>query len=164
MLAAIIIKFLILGLDEKNHKKMYRMISFLIQWKVKESLLMKKYFVLVSCFFLALTINADNGSLKLKSDQYQLIIDTQLQMDVLLVDSTTTAVKFKRGKAILFTVFTGFLGGHRIYLGTHQRTPVLYSITLGGLGILPLIDLVNIIFTKDLSKFEDIPQIIMWGR
>lgn len=143
---------------------MSQMIRFLIQWKVKESLLMKNFFVLVSCFFLALTVHADNGSLKLKSAQYQMVIDAQLQMDVLLVDSGATVVKFKKGKAILFTVFTGFLGGHRIYLGTHQRTPVLYSITLGGLGILPLIDLVNIIFTKDLSKFEDIPQIIMWGR
>ena len=84
----------------------------------------------------------------------------------LLKDSTplTKKVKFRRGKAILFTIFTGFLGGHRIYFGTHQRTPIIYSITLGGLGLLPLIDLIHIIFTKDLSKFENIPQIIMWGR
>lgn len=79
-------------------------------------------------------------------------------------DNAIVTVKFQRGKAILFTVFTGFLGGHRIYLGTHQRTPIIYSVTLGGLGILPLIDLIQIIFTKDLSKFEYRPQIIMWGK
>ena len=73
-------------------------------------------------------------------------------------------VKFKRGKAILFTVFTGLFGGHRVYFGTHHRTPIIYSITLGGLGILPLVDLINIIFTKDLSKFDNKTQIIMWGN
>lgn len=136
-----------------------------MQRKDKESLLTKKLFVFVSCFFLSLTINADNVSLKLTSKQAQLILNVHLELDVLMEDSTLAApVKFKRGKAILFTVFTGFFGGHRIYFGTHHRTPILYSITLGGLGILPLIDLVNIIFTKDLSTFENVPQIIMWGR
>ncbi len=106
-----------------------------------------------------------NDNVKLSYSEYQLIIDFREQYDENRNDSTlTTTVKFKRGKAILFTVFTGFLGGHRIYFGTHQRTPILYSITLGGLGVLPIIDLVNIIFTKELSKFENVPQIIMWGR
>ena len=71
-------------------------------------------------------------------------------------------VKFKRGKAILFTVFTGLLGGHRIYLGTHHRTPVIYSLTFGGLGILTVIDLIHLIFIKDISIYEDKSQIIMW--
>lgn len=144
---------------------MEQMINSLIQRKDKESLFAKKLLVFVACFFLALSIKADNASLELSADQTQLVIGAQLELEELMGDSTLTSpVKFKRGKAILFTVFTGLFGGHRIYLGTHQRTPVLYSITLGGLGILPIIDLVNIIFTKDVSKFEDIPQIIMWGR
>lgn len=148
-----------------NHKNMYRMIISLVQRKDKESLFSKKFLVFVACFLLLLTIKADNVPLKLTVQQGQLIVDAQLQLEKLAADTNTTSkVKFKRGKAILFTVFTGLFGGHRIYLGTHQRTPILYSITLGGLGILPLIDLVNIIFTKDLSRFEDIPQIIMWGR
>tara|TARA_B100000809_G_scaffold190766_2_gene189411 strand:- start:8195 stop:8575 length:381 start_codon:yes stop_codon:yes gene_type:complete len=73
-------------------------------------------------------------------------------------------VKFRRGKAILFTVFTGFLGGHRIYFGSHHRTPIIYSLTFGGLGLLPLIDLIHIIFTKDLSKFQEKSQVIMWRK
>jgi len=149
-----------------NHKKMNQMIISLVQRKDKESLFSKKYLIFVSCFFLLfITIKADNVPLELTVQQVQFIVDAQLQLEEFSADSNTTSkVKFKRGKAILFTVFTGLFGGHRIYLGTHQRTPILYSITLGGLGILPLIDLVNLIFTKDLSKFEDIPQIIMWGR
>lgn len=73
-------------------------------------------------------------------------------------------VKFKRGKAIIFCLLTGILGGHRIYLGTHQRTPIIYSLTLGGFGILPLVDLIHIIFTKDLSKFDNKQEIIMWSK
>lgn len=71
-------------------------------------------------------------------------------------------VKFKRGKAILFTVLTGFLGGHRIYMGTHQRTPIIYSVTFGGFGILPIVDLLHLIFKKDISVYENKSQIIMW--
>jgi hypothetical protein len=73
-------------------------------------------------------------------------------------------VKFKRGKAILFTIFTGILGGHRIYLGTHHRTPIIYSLTFGGLGILAFIDLIHIIFTEDLTIFQDKSQMIMWRK
>ena len=86
----------------------------------------------------------------------------QVETDSVIVGNKGRQVKFKRGKAILFTVFTGLFGGHRVYFGTHHRTPIIYSVTFGGLGILPLIDLVNIIFTKDLSKFEHKSQIIMW--
>lgn len=73
-------------------------------------------------------------------------------------------VKHKRAKVIILTVLTGFLGGHRIYLGTHQRTPIIYSITFGGFGILPLIDLVHLIFTKDISIYENNTQIMMWRK
>ncbi len=108
-------------------------------------------------------LKANNENPKLDSDQVQLLLNYQ----DLIVDFSTDSlnggkVKFRRGKAILFTVFTGFLGGHRIYFGTHHRTPIIYSLTFGGLGILPLIDLIHIIFTKDLSKYQEKLQVIMW--
>ena len=118
--------------------------------------------------FSILIINTKaSNSFKLTSQEFQIIIEFQEQADFCNFEADTLVnktVKFKRGKAILFTLFTGFLGGHRIYFGTHHRTPVIYSVTLGGLGILPLVDLVHIIFTKDLSKFENKSQIIMWGK
>ena len=105
-----------------------------------------------------------NESFELNIEDYQVIVEYN-ENNFASNDSTvTSSVKFKRGKALLFTIFTGFLGGHRIYLGTHHRTPILYSVTLGGLGILPLVDLIHIIFTKDLSIFEYRSQIIMWGK
>jgi len=64
---------------------------------------------------------------------------------------------------IALIVLTGPLGGHRIYLGTHPVVPVFYALTLGGgFVVLPLIDLISIIFTKDLSKFENNERVIMW--
>jgi len=57
----------------------------------------------------------------------------------------------------------GPFGGHRLYLGTNEKVPIIYTLTLGGgLGLLPLIDLIHIIFTKDLSKFEKSERVFMW--
>ncbi len=102
---------------------------------------------------------------ELNFNQLQLIIELEQDSSIQFIDELQVEkkVKFKRVKAIIFTVLTGFLGGHRIYLGTHHRTPIIYSITLGGLGILPLVDLINIIFTKDINKFDNKTQIIMWA-
>ncbi len=89
-----------------------------------------------------------------------------LPTDSVAVDSMdtkpATTRKHVRAKAIIFTILTGPLGGHRIYLGTRPGAPIIYAVTLGGLGILPVIDLFNIIFTKDLSVFEQNKKIIMW--
>ena len=119
-----------------------------------------KYFLTIICFLLLVgslfssTIKKDSLSIL----NGEIITATELEMEVL----DNGEVKFKRGKAILFTIFTGILGGHRIYMGTHQRTPIIYSVTFGGFGILPLIDLVHLIFKKDISVYENKTQIIMW--
>lgn len=107
------------------------------------------------------TIYIDQEDISLQEFNHLLLEDSVIQQPA---DSIPLKVKFKKGKAILFTLFTGFLGGHRIYLGTHHRTPILYSITLGGLGILPIIDLIHIVFTKDISIYENKSEIIMWTR
>jgi hypothetical protein len=119
-----------------------------------------KYFLTIICFLL-LVGSLFSSSIKkdsLSTLDGEIFTTTELEMEVL----DNGEVKFKRGKAILFTIFTGILGGHRIYMGTHQRTPIIYSVTFGGFGILPLIDLVHLIFTKDISVYENKTQIIMW--
>ena len=117
-----------------------------------------------SLFLVGDTIKA-NETLAFSYEEFQLIIEIQDTIQVTEYDSIPSrVVKFKRGKAIIFTLLTGIFGGHRIYFGTHHRTPIIYSITFGGLGILPLIDLVHIIFTKDLSVYEHKSNIIMWGK
>lgn len=125
-----------------------------------------RYFLTILALGLSFNLLAKN-ELEFSGSQVLVLIelDKSLEKGTLILDVApeNTPVKFKRGKAILFTVFTGLFGGHRIYFGTHHRTPIIYSVTLGGLGILPLVDLVNIIFTKDLSKFDNKTQIIMWS-
>ncbi|MBQ20188.1 MAG: TM2 domain-containing protein [Vicingaceae bacterium] len=119
-----------------------------------------KYFLTIICFLLLVdslfssTIKKDS----LSTLDGEIFTTTELEMEVL----DNGEVTFKRGKAILFTIFTGILGGHRIYMGTHQRTPIIYSVTFGGFGILPLIDLIHLIFKKDISVYENKTQIIMW--
>ncbi len=83
----------------------------------------------------------------------------------ILLDSTLVKErKNVRAKAIIFTVLTGPLGGHRVYLGTRPGAPIIYSITLGGFGILPLVDLAHLLFKKDISSFEKNPKIMMWSK
>jgi TM2 domain-containing membrane protein YozV len=60
-------------------------------------------------------------------------------------------------------IAVGPFGGHRLYLGTHEKIPIIYTLTLGGgLGVLPLIDLIHIITTKDLSKYQNNNKVFMW--
>lgn len=79
------------------------------------------------------------------------------------VISSEPEVKHKKLKAVILAITLGHFGVHRIYLGTNPEIPVVYSLTLGGgLGLLPLIDAIAIIFTKDLSKFENNSRVFMW--
>jgi TM2 domain-containing membrane protein YozV len=66
--------------------------------------------------------------------------------------------------SILLTIALGPFGAHRLYLGTHIRVPILYTLTLGGgLGILPAIDLIMLIIQKDLFRFRDNEKVFMWS-
>ena len=119
------------------------------------------YFLIL--FFSVLNSKCDN--ITKAEEEFKVIIELQDSNIVADFDSIIPrTVKFKRGKAVAFTLFTGIFGGHRIYFGTHHRTPIIYSLTFGGLGILPIIDLIHIIFTKDLARYEHKSQIIMWGK
>ena len=68
-----------------------------------------------------------------------------------------------RGLAAALAVTLGPFGAHRIYLGTPPKIPLLYSLTFGGFGVLVLIDLGHILFTKDLSRYMDSGKVLMWA-
>lgn len=87
-------------------------------------------------------------------EEYKQVVE-QLQSPYSMYCNKTTA--------IVATVLTGFLGGHRVYMGTEPWVPVVYALTLGGgFGILPLADLGVLIFSKNTNKFCGNSQIIMW--
>jgi TM2 domain-containing membrane protein YozV len=66
--------------------------------------------------------------------------------------------------AAALAVTLGPFGGHRLYLGTDAKVPVFYGITFGGFGVLVVIDLAHILFTKDLAPFEHNEKILMWSH
>jgi TM2 domain-containing membrane protein YozV len=64
---------------------------------------------------------------------------------------------------LAFPLPVGFLGAHRIFLGTNPYVPVAYAGTLGGcLGAVPLIDFFTIVFSKNLEQYENNPRFFMW--
>lgn len=70
-----------------------------------------------------------------------------------------------RWVAAMLTVGLGLFGVHRMYLGTDMKVPIIYVLTLGGgLGVLPLIDLLAILFTKDLEPYKDNDKVFMWAK
>lgn len=66
--------------------------------------------------------------------------------------------------SVVLTIALGFFGAHRLYLGTNWKVPIVYTLTLGGgLGILPAIDLIMLLFSKDLTKFQGNTKVFMWS-
>lgn len=83
----------------------------------------------------------------------------------------TTHRKFpkKENKKVIaailaFPIPFGFLGLHRIYLGTEPWIPVVYLITAGGGMILPLIDFIAILCAdkEQLQQYENNAKLFMW--
>lgn len=76
-------------------------------------------------------------------------------------------VHFTQGRktALMLAILTGPIGGHRIYLGTAPAVPFFYVLTLGGgLGLLPLIDIFHILFSKDFEQYLQNDRVLMWTR
>ncbi|MFN3918383.1 MAG: TM2 domain-containing protein [Flavobacteriales bacterium] len=62
------------------------------------------------------------------------------------------------------TVALGPFGAHRLYLGTKPHVPIIYTLTLGGFAIIPLVDMGHILFSKDITPYKDNPKVIMWKK
>lgn len=74
--------------------------------------------------------------------------------------------KKKRITAICAFPFPfGFVGAHRVMLGTKPWVPVVYVATFGGcFGLLPLIDFCVILWSKNTEQYENNPNIFMWMK
>lgn len=67
--------------------------------------------------------------------------------------------------AILLAIALGPFGVHRLYLGTHPRVPVIYTLTLGGgLGILPFADIIALLATDNVGQYMNNDKVIMWAK
>jgi len=80
-------------------------------------------------------------------------------------DSTVSNVKHPKLTAAILAVTLGMFGAHRLYFGCKPWVPLFYVLTVGGVFfILPLIDLIAILATKDVSKFYNNTNILMWMK
>ncbi|MFN3876108.1 MAG: TM2 domain-containing protein [Flavobacteriales bacterium] len=69
----------------------------------------------------------------------------------------------QRAVAIGLAVLLGPFGAHRLYLGTTPKVAIVYGLTLGGFGVLALIDLVHLIVVRDLSPYCGSDRVLMWA-
>lgn len=65
--------------------------------------------------------------------------------------------------AATLTLAVGAFAAHRLYLGTDVKVPIVYGLTFGGFGVLVLIDLAHILFTKDLMGYMNNNKVLMWA-
>ncbi len=69
----------------------------------------------------------------------------------------------QRAVAIGLDVSLGLFGVHRMYMGTDLKVPVIYTATIGGGGVLWLVDLGLLVAAKDLAPFKNNPNVFMWN-
>lgn len=91
-----------------------------------------------------------------------------LGKDSTLTDSVSSPNKIQKRKKIVAVIFAfpfpfGFVGVHRVMLGTKPWVPIVYVATFGGcFGLLPLIDFCTIAFSKNIEQYENNDNIFMW--
>lgn len=78
-------------------------------------------------------------------------------------DSVAAAGENTRLISGTLAVLLGPFGAHRLYLGTTPKVAVIYGITFGGFGLLALLDLGHILFTKDLELYRNNGRVFMWN-
>jgi|GEM_PF-1118555 len=92
---------------------------------------------------------------------------TLLQLNQENARHTTTLLtdnqKKRRLALFAFPFPFGLVAAHRVMLGTKPWVPIVYIATFGGcFGILPLIDFCVILCSKDITQYENNPNIFMW--
>jgi TM2 domain-containing membrane protein YozV len=98
-------------------------------------------------------------------EQMQILTPTDTNF---VVQKDTMVSKHFLQKKIIVSVMAfpfpfGFVGAHRVMLGTKPYVPIVYVATLGGcFGLLPLIDFIVIATSKNLEQYENNSSIFMW--
>ncbi len=94
--------------------------------------------------------------------------DQIIELQILLPaeNGTEAAVRHEpqRLVAAVLAITLGPFAAHRLYLGTDVKVPIIYGLTFGGFGVLVLIDLGHILFSKDLQAFYNNDQVFMWAK
>ena len=134
---------------------------------------MKKLFTLVLLSFLLIPLTATAGNYKI--DQNKIDASFASASEITLSDAFDLTALQGTGQvlddkdpvmAFVLATVLGYLGIHRLYLGTKPVVVVLYIITAGGCGIITLIDWIQLLMVlldeKDMGPYIDNPNFIMW--
>lgn len=83
---------------------------------------------------------------------------------IVLDDSVEVTVENERAISSALAVLLGPFGAHRIYLGTTPKVAIIYGVTFGGFGVLVLLDLGHLLFSRDLAAYRNNDRVFMWGK
>ena len=153
---------------------MYQNIPFLCSIKM-----LKNTVLLLTCLFLMLLVKPTSASSVEIKDSVLIGIPCSVSDTICLQTKSSetdslpkkkSSAKENKKKKIVSAIFAfpfpfGFMGAHRVMLGTSPWVPVVYVATFGGcFGLLPLIDFCVITFSKDIEQYENNPQCLAWWR
>jgi len=120
--------------------------------------------VLISITFCSFNSSAQNDTIFNNLNDYQLTIIENSDTNQ-ISSSKKSPRKYRESKrfmAAFLCLTLGPFGMHRLYLGSTPQVAAAYSVTLGAVGIVPVVDLLLITFSKDISKFKNNGKVIMW--
>jgi TM2 domain-containing membrane protein YozV len=97
----------------------------------------------------------------------QFRIRSAAEAEKMLIHRFPEMTEAKRKKIIAamlaFPFPFGFMGAHRVLLGCKPWVPVVYVATFGGcFGLLPMLDFIAIVCSKDIEQYENNPNVFMW--
>ena len=134
---------------------------------------MKKLFTLFLLFAFLIPLNSNAESYKLDQNKIDASFAAASEMSIMSVFDMSSLqlpgqVIDEKDPVMAFVLATvvGYLGIHRLYLGTEPLVVILYIITGGGCGVVTLIDWIMLLLVlldeKDLDPYIDNPSFLMW--
>lgn len=129
-------------------------------------MIIRIFLVLISITFCSFNGFAQYDSILNNSTDYQLTIIENRDTNQ-ISSSKKSPIKYRESKrfmAAFLCLTLGPFGMHRLYLGSTPQVAAAYSVTLGAIGIVPVVDLLLITFSKDISRFKNNERVIMWGK
>jgi hypothetical protein len=110
-------------------------------------------------------ISADSLPTKLFLEADTIVIHKTENEDTIALTKKQLFKKRMIVSAMAFPFPLGFVGAHRVMLGTKPYVPIVYVATLGGcFGLLPTIDFLVLAFSKNIAQYENNPNIFMWVK
>lgn len=129
-------------------------------------MIIRNIFILLCLLAISPSLRAQDSLELIESIEIQ-IIKTDLPDTLAKIETPSNTFKYRESKRFVAAVLClalGPFGMHRLYLGTSPKVAAAYSVTLGGIGIIPAIDFLLITFSKDISRFKENERVIMWVK